>query len=282
MAHRITGIDHVLLAVRDLDAATHTFARLGFTASPRGVHEEWGTANRCLMLAKGYVELIAPIGDGPGARRVAAHLDSWGEGLMGVALGSSDAQQSYQSLLRAGVKAGAPSPLSRRIEVADGELRPSFAVVDLAAETTPGLPVFLCQHLTPELLRRPAWLDHANGASSLMSVTVVIDHPEAAMPEYNRLFGPAASTPTDEMVTVHSGRGLIYLVTADGFDLLHPELDLVLSDPPALVAMSIGVADLDRTAGWLDSNGIEVSRKGGHLGIDAAEVFGIGLEFVQA
>ena len=281
MAHRITGLDHVLVAVRDLDAASHAFAHLGFTPSPRGVHSEWGTANRCLMFGKGYIELIAPVGDGPGARRVAAHLDSRGEGLMGVALGSSDAEHSYQSLLRAGVRAGAPSPLSRRLEAPDGVLTPHFAVVELAAETLPGLPAFLCQHLTPELLRRPAWLDHANGANRIQSITAVVDQPEALMPDYNRVFGPAASTPTDEMVTVHCGGGLIYLVSGDGFDLLHPELDLVLPELPALVAMSVGVADLERSATWLRGNGVDVTRKGGHLGIDPGAVFGIGLEFVQ-
>ena len=72
----------------------------------------------------------------------------------------------------------------------------------------------------------------------------------------NKVFGPAASTPTDEIVTVHSGHGLIYLVTPDSFGDLHPDLDLVLPSPPAMVLLSIGVNDIARTVAVLAANGV--------------------------
>jgi len=281
MAHQITGIDHVLLAVRDLDEACRTFSRLGFTASPRGGHKEWGTANHCLMFPRDYIELIGVAGTGPGAARVAAHLDGRGDSLLGVALGSRNASSSYHSLRRAGVPVTAPAALSRSLMAPDGEVTPRFAVVDMAKDTLPGLPSFLCQHLTPELLRRPEWLDHANGATGIISLTVLVDHPEALMADYNRIFGPAASTPTDEMVTVHSGGSLVFLVTAGGFDDLHPALDLKLPEPPAVVALTIGVNDMSLTAARLRANGIKADSKGGHLAVSPADALGIGLEFVE-
>jgi hypothetical protein len=279
MAHRITGIDHLLLAVRDLEAGAGAFGRLGFTTTPKGSHAEWGTANRCLMFGQGYIELIAAAGEGPGARRVDAFLDRAGEGLMSAAFGTSDAPTSYRSLREAGVQASEPATLSRRL-ADDGVAR--FSVVDLAGGTTPGFDAFLCQHLTPELLRRPDWVDHPNGATSLVSLTAVLDHPETFMAEFNRVFGPAASTPTDDMVTVHTGRGLIYLVNPEGFEQLHPSLHMTIPQPPALVAATVGVADLDRTAAWLRQNGVRVTRKGNTLGIDAVHTSGMGLEFVEA
>ena len=39
-------IDHVLIAVRDLDAAKDTFERLGFKVTPEGRHPGRGTSNR--------------------------------------------------------------------------------------------------------------------------------------------------------------------------------------------------------------------------------------------
>lgn len=281
MAHQITGIDHVAIAVADLAEAKRRFTRLGFVASPPGSHPEWGTANQCLMFGGDYVELLAAVGDGVGADRVRAHLAARGEGLMGVALGSRDAAQSCESLNRAGVAAGRPSALSRLLAAPEGELAPRFTVVDLPAAATPGLPAFLCQHLTPELLRRPEWLAHPNGATGIISLTVVVERPEALMADYDRVFGPAASTPTDEMVTVHSGRGLLFLVTPDGFDHLHPDMELELPPPPALVALSIAVDDLGRAQALLTANGVRCVRKGAHLEVDPAEALGIGLEFVE-
>ena len=49
----ITGIDHTLVGVRDLEAARATWTRLGFSVTPRGRHIGWGTGNYCVMLGVG-------------------------------------------------------------------------------------------------------------------------------------------------------------------------------------------------------------------------------------
>ena len=58
----ITGIDHILLAVRDLDAARMGWTRLGFTLSPRGKHLGRGTGNYCIMFLRDYIELFGVVG----------------------------------------------------------------------------------------------------------------------------------------------------------------------------------------------------------------------------
>ena len=45
----LAGIDHVVIAVRDLDRARIGWTRLGFTLTPRGRHLGQGTANYCIM-----------------------------------------------------------------------------------------------------------------------------------------------------------------------------------------------------------------------------------------
>jgi len=280
MAHCITGIDHVLLAVRDLAGAAEVFRRLGFVASPRGGHAEWGTANHCLMFARDYVEMIAPVGEGSAARRVGGFIEAQGIGLMAAALGITDADAAFASLRRVGIAAEPPSALSRRLEAPEGEVTQRFNVVSLPEGTTPGLSSFLGQHLTPELMRRPEWLAHPNGATGIVSLTVVIDHPLEAMPAYDRLFGAASCTPTDEMVTVHTGNGLIYLVTPDGFDHLHPDIDIDPPEAPRLAALTIAVSDLDRAADLLKANGVRSRRKSDHIVINPEDSLGVGVEFV--
>jgi hypothetical protein len=54
----LTGIDHVILPVRDIDAAVDHFQRrLGFYIPPeeRGSHSQLGTVNACIDFRLGYV-----------------------------------------------------------------------------------------------------------------------------------------------------------------------------------------------------------------------------------
>src|SRR3546814_9908741 len=57
-ARPLRGVDHVLVGVRNLEAARDTYRRLGFTVSPRGRHIGWGTANYCIMFPGDYIELL--------------------------------------------------------------------------------------------------------------------------------------------------------------------------------------------------------------------------------
>ena len=281
MAHFISGVDHALIAVRQLDAAAADFARLGFAVSPKGGHAEWGTANYCIMFPDDYLELISPAGAGPGSEKLERFLAAKGGAVMGVALASQNAEGSYQGLLKAGVAASAPAPLSRRLETPEGEATPRFTLVDLPEGTLPDLPSFICQHLTPDLLRRPQWLDHPNSAQAIQSITVVSDNPGAAMAAYDKVFGLFSSTPTDEMVTVHTGSGMIFLVTPDGFDHLHPDLDMNPPAAPSVAALCLRVASLDRAAEALKAGGVGFKRKGRHIAVDPEDSLGIGLEMVE-
>ena len=58
MSSHIAGIDHLVIAVRDLEAARMGWTRLGFTLSPRGKHLGRGTGNYCVMFPHDYIELF--------------------------------------------------------------------------------------------------------------------------------------------------------------------------------------------------------------------------------
>ena len=58
VASAITGIDHTLVGVRDLEAARVAWEKIGFRLTPRGRHIGWGTGNYCIMLEQGYIELL--------------------------------------------------------------------------------------------------------------------------------------------------------------------------------------------------------------------------------
>jgi len=61
-------IDHVVLAVGDLDAAAARLrAETGLASVPGGFHPGWGTANRIVPLGADYVELLSVVDPTVGA-----------------------------------------------------------------------------------------------------------------------------------------------------------------------------------------------------------------------
>lgn len=57
MKNNHLGIDHSLIAVRDIDKAYNDFSRLGFFINPRH-HHPWDTDNHLLMFPENFFEVI--------------------------------------------------------------------------------------------------------------------------------------------------------------------------------------------------------------------------------
>src|SRR5262245_22424360 len=93
------ALDHVILAVRDLADATRRYATL-FARRPsgHGEHPGQGTANTLFKLHNTYLELIAVRGEGPTASLLSAHLEQHGEGLVGLAFATQDAEAARNQL----------------------------------------------------------------------------------------------------------------------------------------------------------------------------------------
>ncbi len=280
MANHITGLDHAVIAVRDLDAAAAVFARLGFALTPAGHHAEWGTVNRCAMFAGDYVELIAAEGAGVEADKVRA-FTARGDGLYAVSIGSANGAATGEALRAAGLDVPMARSLSRKLDDGKGTTL-MFSEMPLPIDATPGVATRVVEHITAERERHPHWLDHPNTAMGVAAVTAIVDDPPALTPAWDRVFGPHAATLTDETVTVHTGRGLIYLTRPDELTQLHPEAELdELPPPPALVALAVRVADTDRAAEVLRANGIDFSRdREGTLRIPPSEALGVFIEMI--
>src|SRR3546814_15132835 len=93
MAHHLTGLDHTLLAVIDLEAARETWRRLGFTLTPRGRHVGWATGNYCIMFPQNYVELLGIAEPGGFTAGLEEMLAARGEGVPKVASGSASCRE---------------------------------------------------------------------------------------------------------------------------------------------------------------------------------------------
>ncbi len=277
----VKGIDHSIVGVRDLEAARAAYARLGFTLTPRGRHVGWGTANYCIMFPDDYIELLGIVDPTQFTNGLDQFL-AGREGLLGFAFGTDDADAAARELAAAGLEPDGPKDLGRVLELPEGDVMPRFKLVMLPPRSTPCVSAFMCQHLTPDLIRRPAWLRHANGAVGLVGLTAVVDDPPALVGAYDRLCGAGAATLTDDTLAVHLGRSFIAFARPDDLPLLHPDVDLPVADPPYLAAMTIAVADLEATRELLEDNGVDVAVDStGILRLGAAAGCGTILEFRQ-
>ncbi len=165
-----TRVDHLIIAVRDLNAAADAYGLLlGLAPSWRGTHPAHGTQNVIFGLSNCYLELLA-LGPGQATSPVALALEAYlarkPEGLFALALGTEDAAAAFAHMQRAGLT---PTP------VVDGDARGddgatrrwrSFA---LPREVARGVNVLVIEHTSAA----PALSEPLPGSTS--SVTGV-DH----------------------------------------------------------------------------------------------------------
>ncbi len=118
----ILGIDHLVIAVRDPDAAAGDLEReLGLAFTGGGRHEQVGTWNRLAFLGDAYLELIGVFDRGlllayPGfavGQAALAVLDSRREGLATWAVAVDDCGVEVSRLRHQGSGIGDPVPGSR-------------------------------------------------------------------------------------------------------------------------------------------------------------------------
>jgi catechol 2,3-dioxygenase-like lactoylglutathione lyase family enzyme len=275
----IAGIDHTLVGVRDLEAARAAWEKLGFRLTPRGRHIGWGTGNYCIMLERGYIELLGILDP----TQFTNDLDKFlaeREGLLGLAFRSRDSDATAKWLATQGLTPDGPKDLKRALELEEGEVLPAFRLVFLPPSETPGVRAFFCQHLTPELVRRGAWIVHAIRAVSLKAVITVVERPADLAPAYGRLFGADAVSAEGDALRVDCGEGELLFVTHDGLQQLYPEIALPRRAEPWIAAMQIGVLILADAADYLDYKGVRFVNTPRGMAVLPEQVNGTIVEFV--
>ena len=188
----LTRIDHVIIAVKNLDAAAATYRKLGFTLTPRGLHEGRGTGNHCIMFKDSYIELLGIVDEVGAKGRLAERVNARGEGGMGIAYGADDADASAAALRAAGIAAEDPNKHTHPHDLDGKRELVRFRNVMMPNLTVPSTMQFVCTHLTPELTRaRHEGQLHPNGATVVSEICVSADNPSAYAGELQALHGNA-------------------------------------------------------------------------------------------
>jgi catechol 2,3-dioxygenase-like lactoylglutathione lyase family enzyme len=183
-------LDHLVIAVRDLQSATNAYTTLlGLQPSWHGDHPTYGTANVLYRLPDTYIELIAPTPDtsvsSPWLQALRQKLDTTGEGLYAVALGSEDIEATVAVARDRGLTVSDPAR-GDGVDSRTGAHR-EWRNARIAPESTRQVLAFFIQHDSPSdalPLARPvegtatavAGIDHLVLASSDLADTCRLWH----------------------------------------------------------------------------------------------------------
>jgi methylmalonyl-CoA epimerase len=131
----LTEVDHVAIAVRDLDAAIAWYgATFGATVAHREVVDHDGVEEALLAVADSYVQLLTPTRPDS---TVARYLDAKGEGLHHIGYRVADCGAALAAAKASGARSidDAPRPGSRGTTVAFLHPKTSFGtLIELVQE----------------------------------------------------------------------------------------------------------------------------------------------------
>jgi catechol 2,3-dioxygenase-like lactoylglutathione lyase family enzyme len=187
-------LDHVVIAVNDLEAAIRDYGELGFIVTRGGVHANRATHNALITFANGtYLELLAATGEPPRPDLIDfSVLLRSGEGLVGFALRSDDLDAEAARLRAEGLAVDEVIPGERHRN--DGTvIRWKLALIG------GGFAPFLIQDVTPRAWRitdDPAITTHPNQVVGLHSVEITAYDGRITPEWYAKLFG---SMPQSDM-----------------------------------------------------------------------------------
>src|ERR1700690_452459 len=180
------GLDHIVHAVRDLDAAAEFYSSAGFTVGVRNRHP-WGTHNRIVQLRNCYIEILE-VAEPERIVPHGAHAFSFGpfnrdflasrEGFSMLILNSSNAVEDARSFEAAGIGGHKVFNFARDGAKPDGTpVKLAFSLAFARDANSPDVRFAVCQHHFPENFWDPAFQAHANGARTVPGAALVAENP---------------------------------------------------------------------------------------------------------
>lgn len=220
------GIDHIVIAVRDLAEASTDYAAAGFTVSPGGEHVGGATHNALVSFADGaYFELIAlKDHSNAGEHRWFAALEK-GDGTVAYAVRAVTLTAEIDRLRAGGLEVNGPRD--------GGRVRPdgqevAWRTITLNGGTPGGALPFLIEDVTARNVRVPDGeaTRHALDVLGVAGVTVVTGDFTASTAAYTALFGEGSPSPELARGAIRQTR---FQTASHWIDLAEPEAGSALA-----------------------------------------------------
>ena len=221
------GLDHIVHAVRDLDAAVELYRGLGFTVGARNRHPRaWGTQNHIVQLPGTFIELLG-VADASGIVPHSLRHFSFGafnrdflargEGLSMLVLEGRGAPDA-DGFRTARIGDFELYEFEREGKRPDGTpIHLAFVLAFASDPAAPEAGFFTCLHRHPENFWNPAFQKHANSVTGVAGVVLVSDAPERQLDFLLAFTGAARADAAGEGFAIVTPRGTIEVTTPAAF-----------------------------------------------------------------
>lgn len=277
---KIRRIDHLVLAVRNLDGAGDFYGRLGFQVGTRNRHP-WGTENRLIQFGSSFIELIT-VGENPNLippyerRRFSfgAFIRNYlqkREGLAMLALTSNNAGRDSTEFAERSIGDFETFSFERKGVKPDGaQTRVAFSLAFATDRNAPEAGFFVCQQHLPENFWDSRFQRHINGATNISAVALTTSEVERHVGFFRAFAG------TDDQ-TQQAGR-CTFPLNGGRIDLLeHGQATNAL-----LTSFTVEVNELQSLARILASERTPFSDSENALVIGPNSAFGVEIRFERS
>jgi hypothetical protein len=283
------GLDHIVHAVRDLDAAADFYRRAGFTVGARNRHAPaWGTQNHIVQLPGTFIELLAMADTSEIAPHAPRHFSfgafsrdflAGGQGLAMLVLegrGQADADE----FRAAGIGDFVLHEFEREAKRPDGTpIKVAFALAFAADPRAAATGFFTCQHRHPENFWNPAFQVHANTANGVAGAVLVAENPRDHHDFLSAFTGERERLATSAGLTIRTGRGEIQVLTPAAFHDQFGAASPDMSKGARLAALRFVIRDRNALRAALQSGKIEAQEHMGRIVVGPDMALGATLSF---
>jgi catechol 2,3-dioxygenase-like lactoylglutathione lyase family enzyme len=285
------GLDHIVHAVRDLDAAAEFYRRAGFTVGARNRHP-WGTHNRIVQFPGCFVELIS-VGEPGLILPPAAGSFSFGgftrdflardEGLSMLVLEGKGAAADVAAFHKAGIGRFDQFDFEREAKRPDGStVKVGFSLAFATDSAAPGIGYFTCQQHYPENFWNRAFQNHPNGVAGIAGVTMVAENPGDHAAFFRAFTGEGEVKSNSNGITITTPRGVIQVMDSTAYRQHFAVEPPDLTRGARLAAIRLALRDKAVLMSTLGQDGITPSEHMGHIVIASDVAHGATLIFETA
>jgi catechol 2,3-dioxygenase-like lactoylglutathione lyase family enzyme len=295
MTANATTFHHVGLITHDMDTTIARYEQLGFFFTPLSVPriilepgkppQPFGAGNRTAIFEENYLEVLAhtdlslwnattPQQRGPYDLDVP--LARY-EGMHVMHFGTDDLASLHQRLTTCGVTCTDIKPFERNVDTPGGPQTMKALTFSFPPPANPEGLVQIAQHLTPELVLQPRFMQHANGARLVTESIVCASDPERYARKYSLYTGYDYRRTGGHFEVDFGDRTRVTVVTPEQVTTIVP--GGTAPADPALVGFTVLVDDLDRVADVLTRNTVPFKAFGTRLVVAATDACGCAVLF---
>jgi hypothetical protein len=284
-------LDHVIVSVRDLDAAAAAYRRLGFAVMPRAVHHNLGTANHIVQFHGNYFELLGDFHKyaDPAMRefmQARFEGDPGGDGLSMLSLSCTDLAADRERLIARGHTPSAIMNSAREVVLADGspDATASSSMLNWRAAPRRWSTLFYSFHGKPHTIWYEPWMTHPNTVQTLAGITYCSDDFAADVPYINDMLCAEPAEHTAQRCLWHTPQGEFLELLSPAALRARFAVPEPATPPFAVwpVALRYRVQRLDACRQCLETGGVTFVEHDGVITVPAAHAAGVISEFSES